>query len=132
MHYINRALAYGLIFTSFGASLSAADDYQPYVLTEGQQAVIHAAIGKELKDPYSAKFEDFQASIDHMSMVHVCGYVNAKNSFGAYSGRVPFYAAVIPYDPPKEPIVMMKVFSESDAVSAQTLNICRANRVPLD
>jgi hypothetical protein len=46
------------------------------------------AIGKQLKDPYSAKYE-----IDHFTGVNdsiLCGTVNAKNSYGAYAGAAPF------------------------------------------
>jgi hypothetical protein len=47
-----------------------------------------AAIGKQLKDPYSAKYE-----IDHFTGINdsiLCGTVNAKNSYGAYAGAATF------------------------------------------
>lgn len=47
-----------------------------------------AAVKAELKDPYSARFTDVHqnATLDSL----VCGYVNSKNGFGAYTGRKPF------------------------------------------
>lgn len=44
-------------------------------------------IKKILKDPYSAKFENIK---EYGSGV-VCGFVNSKNSMGAYAGPTPFY-----------------------------------------
>lgn len=48
-----------------------------------------------LKDADSAKFKDLLSKIDHSrgSIMLICGKVNAKNSFGAYSGFQPFIAA---------------------------------------
>ncbi|MCW1937507.1 hypothetical protein OMD46_16385 [Pseudomonas sp. MDMC_285] len=48
--------------------------------------VAKAAIQASLKDPGSAKFGP--ASYKNGT---VCGFVNAKNSFGAYSGEKAFY-----------------------------------------
>lgn len=44
------------------------------------------AIKRQLKDPYSAQFEN--VSVKHEGIV--CGYVNAKNAFGGYVGRKRF------------------------------------------
>jgi len=46
-----------------------------------------AATAKQLKDPYSAKFEEVKPC---PTKGMVTGTVNAKNSYGAYSGAVPF------------------------------------------
>ncbi len=48
------------------------------------------AVKARLKDPYSAKFEDVQVCQADRRIIH--GYVNSKNSYGAYSGRTLFYA----------------------------------------
>ena len=57
-------------------------------------------VANSLNDPDSAKFDSvYQVSITepkrrygyHTTQV-VCGYVNGKNLYGAYSGRRPFFA----------------------------------------
>lgn len=52
------------------------------------QAAFKEAVGKELADPYSAHY-DWQPIKDE---VVYCGWVNAKNQFGAYTGYQPFLA----------------------------------------
>jgi len=46
------------------------------------------AVGKLLNDPYSAQYTEIGKGA---SSDYVCGYVNAKNKMGAYTGRTPFY-----------------------------------------
>lgn len=56
-----------------------------------QQAISQAkaAVLRQLKDPYSARFLSVQVlGMDGLSMV--CGYVNAKNSYGGYVGARQF------------------------------------------
>lgn len=50
------------------------------------QAAIKESVGKQLADPFSAQY-DWQPVKDDMLY---CGWVNAKNSFGAYTGYQPF------------------------------------------
>jgi len=45
------------------------------------------AVKEQLKDPASAKFEGVRKGKTDQ---HICGLVNAKNSFGAYLGSTPF------------------------------------------
>ncbi len=45
-----------------------------------------ARVAAQLKDPASAEFKDINQVGDR-----VCGEVNARNSFGGYTGFVPFY-----------------------------------------
>lgn len=44
-------------------------------------------VSNNLKDPGSAQF----CNISVLG-THICGEINAKNSYGAYTGFVPFYA----------------------------------------
>ncbi|HCW3121839.1 TPA: hypothetical protein OXC77_004719 [Enterobacter roggenkampii] len=46
-----------------------------------------------LKDPESAKFESFFRDFGE-NTGYVCGYVNAKNSYGAYTGKKPYYVRI--------------------------------------
>ena len=109
-----------------------AEEFEPYTVSDRQMKAIEEAIGRELKDPYSAVYEGLRASVDSVEMVHVCGFVNAKNSFGAFSGRTPFYISIVPFEEPKSPMVMQQVFSEHPNVVAQVLEICREMSVALN
>ena len=51
----------------------------------GDEIKAKAAVKRVLKDPSSATFEGL---FTHPGAV--CGFVNAKNSFGGYIGRMPF------------------------------------------
>jgi len=69
----------------------------PIAPTEDQKISNYIAehqirISSRLKDPDSAQFKDVFASKSSGSPV-VCGYVNAKNSFGGYSGYQRFISA---------------------------------------
>lgn len=50
-----------------------------------EAAKAKAAVSRVLKDPASAQFEGL---FTHPGAV--CGFVNARNSFGGYTGRRPF------------------------------------------
>lgn len=50
-----------------------------------------AAIGRNLKDPYSAVYEGIYFGRTAKGDPVVCGTVNAKNSMGGYAGRKRFY-----------------------------------------
>lgn len=53
-----------------------------------------SSVTKQLKDPDSARFSDVRLKIsEDGSAFNVCGQVNAKNSFGAYSGDARFVVA---------------------------------------
>lgn len=49
------------------------------------------AIKSQLKDPYSAVFEDIYLGKAENGAPVVCGTVNAKNSYGGYTGKKKFY-----------------------------------------
>lgn len=62
-----------------------------------QEEQIKQAVKGVLKDPGSAQFKDFQrgrhrgyASEDRNAASYICGFVNAKNSLGGYTGYAPF------------------------------------------
>ncbi len=43
-----------------------------------------------MKDPDSARFGKIAAAIDSEGIVTACGWVNGKNSYGGYTGELPF------------------------------------------
>lgn len=57
-------------------------------------AQVRAALEDKLRDPYSAVLSDLVVlKYAGDNSLTVCGNVNAKNSFGAYVGKRPFYFA---------------------------------------
>jgi hypothetical protein len=57
-------------------------------------ADMKAAAALKLKDPYSARFENLRdrtvPNLKGQPTRVICGFVNAKNSFGGYIGAQPF------------------------------------------
>lgn len=65
---------------------------QPSIeLTAQQKKEIERVVSFQLKDPDSAKFGPVRVGSVAGSPA-VCGWVNAKNSFGAYAGSEIYYA----------------------------------------
>lgn len=62
----------------------------PTSLTETQAEMVKIGIKIVLKDPDSATFGPFIAAKAESGEIGVCGHVNAKNSFGGYTGMSPF------------------------------------------
>lgn len=66
----------------------------PPAIPEPILVALKSAAGKKLKDPYSAQYERLQRATRPNARGEptdvVCGYVNAKNSYGAYIGAKPF------------------------------------------
>jgi len=59
------------------------------------QDVVEAAVRPQLRDPQSAIFRDLSATNDRKigkspAGLVICGYVNAKNGFGGYTGEKAF------------------------------------------
>ena len=68
----------------------------PVVLTPQQVNGVHAAARKVLKDPDSARFGGLVAGRAADSRVLFCGMLNAKNSFGGYTGMMPYLGFIDP------------------------------------
>ena len=73
--------------TAFHLSANAAEN----IMTEKQRRKIvteeiSLILKQDLKDPFSAVI-----TFKFISNYKVCGEINAKNSFGAYTGNVPFF-----------------------------------------
>lgn len=79
--------------TAAGPGGSTGHDFvavAPVALSAPQRAAVQAGVKKALKDPESARFGRMVAGRDKAGVLAVCGYVNAKNSFGGYTGEKPF------------------------------------------
>ena len=74
-----------------GTQLAPGLNAHTYDLSVAEIDAIKAAITSILKNPGSAKFATIVASENEKpGQVTACGYVNAKNSSGAYAGKQPF------------------------------------------
>ncbi len=55
-------------------------------LPEVAQKSVAQSVASQMKDPNSVEFQNWHAFENQNGLV-VCGEINAKNSFGGYSGR---------------------------------------------
>jgi hypothetical protein len=69
---------------------SNKDPRAPVALSDAQVNHVQTVVARTLKDPDSAKFDSLVPGRAPDGRVFVCGWVNAKNSFGGYVGRQPF------------------------------------------
>jgi len=66
-------------------------------LTASQKAAVVAGVRRQLIDPYSAVVNESTIAAAREAgapVMLVCGLVNAKNKFGAYTGDTIFYGAL--------------------------------------
>jgi hypothetical protein len=63
---------------------------RPVALTTAQVAIVHKGVRATLKDPDSARFGGIAAGANNVGTIHVCGLVNAKNSYGGYNGMTTY------------------------------------------
>lgn len=103
----------GLLALTTGCATGAAEApagtrHERHTLSPAQVAAMQASVRRLLKDPDSAQFSDLKARKMVMPggkiAYQVCGFVNAKNSFGGYSGRSQFLGA-FPWNEPDNFVV---------------------------
>lgn len=84
-----RTQSYLLIVLLFFVTYACSKETRAPISIENQDAVridqMHRAVKLRLKDPDSAEFKG-SAVYRASGAPVVCGYVNAKNSFGGYTG----------------------------------------------
>ncbi len=81
----------GAIVVSASACVPAPEPSTPYHLSKSQLASVESTVRAAMKDPWSARFGRIAAADRPGGAVTVCGMVNGKNSFGAYTGEMPFF-----------------------------------------
>jgi hypothetical protein len=106
------------------SALASIKREAPTSLSAEQSAVIEQHVKASLKDPYSAMFGSKSATINEKGVITVCGYVNAKNSFGGYTGMQP-YSGVLTGASNKQGFVVISV-GGSETEQTATLQVCRA------
>lgn len=86
--------ALAVILLSCQSQPSALDKLEtgtPVTLSPVDLAAIDLGVRSGLKDPFSAIVSGVRGAVGTQSgVMYACGYVNAKNSFGAYTGNMPF------------------------------------------
>lgn len=76
--------------------------YSPYTLNKAEIAAVEAGTRSSLKDPDSARFGKMVAGKDSKGEISVCLMVNAKNSYGGYTGETPHFGIfLVNSKPPK-------------------------------
>jgi hypothetical protein len=70
----------------------ASADLHPVKLSPSQLEAVKKGVARDMKDPESVRLNEVLLAAEDGGTIHVCGYVNAKNSYGGYVGEKPFYA----------------------------------------
>jgi hypothetical protein len=81
----------GALLALFVGNAGAQDSGASCPATPKEEQAVLAALKSSLKDPDSAKISNVKVSAAGKT---VCGLVNAKNSYGGYSGDSVFYVMV--------------------------------------
>lgn len=99
---------------------------QPYALGSKAIGAIKADVRQVMKDPDSARFGRIAAAIDSEGIVTACGWVNGKNSYGGYTGELPFMGI---YSVERGRFMVADIASGSAA--SATVAVCRNRGVAM-
>lgn len=105
-----------------------AETFTPYTLSRAENAVIDSALRSALKDPASAIFGARYAASSSAGGVYVCGYINAKNSFGGYTGDRPFSGVL---GPKPATVFFVSGISNTDAQIFAKRDVCSGYGITL-
>lgn len=100
----------------------------PIALSLKQTEAVKRDLAKSLKDPESARFGTIHAS-DTKDGKIVCGFVNAKNSFGGYTGEKLFMGNLAEANGSTSFLVAGAGGDENSQVAMQ--KICRSYDLPV-
>ena len=98
----------------------------PTQLSSAQIKIVQENVRKALKDPESARFGVTKAAKSDKDVVTVCGFVNAKNSYGGYTGEKPFLGTLLK----SGGFVVISAGGDDASVSA-SLEVCKASGISL-
>ena len=85
-----------LLISAFTSACTSSMGYVPAKMTPQDQAMVNTGLRNLLKDPSTAQIEDLRLFTNPKGVRMVCGRVNGKNSFGAYSGFQVFLVSTAP------------------------------------
>lgn len=95
----------------------------PIELSPSDIIAVKAGVAKSLKDPDSARFGTIRAARAADGTTHVCGFVNARNSFGGFAGESPFIGILTTSLPIK--IFLPAQISSGHVEAESALELCR-------
>lgn len=81
-----------LLISGVGVAVLAGVGSYAYAEKFGLEAQAKARMGLETRDPLAVQFDSLESCNVEADTDLVAGYMNAKNAFGAYTGRVKFAA----------------------------------------
>lgn len=95
-------------------------------LSAGDVKIVQDGVRKSLKDPGSATFGPMTAAQEGKDHSWVCGVVNAKNSFGGYTGNRPFMGMLVHMGVGGKGVSMFQVTSMggTEAETYATMEMC--------
>lgn len=96
MHYFVLLLGLLLAGCQTAAETAPLEVLTPHQLSSPQKDALFDGVRSSLKDPGSAQFGDYVAGLNSKNGIVVCGWVNAKNSYGGYTGKQPYLALYLP------------------------------------
>lgn len=108
---------------------SAVLKTSPFALSAQDKSAIEAAVRESLKDPLSAQFGASYAVETPDKTIYVCGYVNAKNSFGGYTGKKLYYGILAVIG--AKSVFGVIGIGGTDIETAAVTEQCRSHGVPI-
>ena len=96
-------------------------------LTAEEVATVQEGVRKSLKDPNSAMFGPMTGAQEGNDHTWVCGVVNARNSFGGYTGDKPFMGMLVHMLAGGKTLKMFQVtgMGGTDSETYATMEMCR-------
>ncbi len=119
------AAFFGLLVGCQAPALPPELSVTPVTLTGQQTQAVERGVKVVLKDPDSARFGPMKAGVNSAGKVFVCGYVNARNSFGGYTGMTPFSGEFV------GPSFAQVAIGGDGSVSQAILQVCARQGLPI-
>jgi hypothetical protein len=103
--------------------------YEPTQLSKKQMEAVRAGVRDKLRDPDSARFGGMVAGKDAKGFITVCGWVNAKNAYGGYTGDQPYMGLLA--TGPKGTIFAPIGVGGDDIEQQSTMMVCQGHGLSL-
>jgi hypothetical protein len=124
---MSRSLSAALLIASSAAI--ALEKATPEPLGPDVIGLIQEGVRERLKDPESARFGTLVGGRDRKGIFSACGWVNAKNSVGGYTGIMPFAGIMIEVS--KKRVFQIVGMGDGGDGSGAVLALCKALGLPL-
>lgn len=100
--------------------------YTAATLTPADTIIVHDGVKKSLKDPGSARFGGHAAGISADGTILVCGLVNARNSYGGYTGDQPYSGLLLTTKSGRRVFIPVKIGGDRNDREA-VVKVCRSD-----